>query len=39
MKAAGRAGLRTFTATGAGFGAHLAAVGRMARKKMHRCEI
>jgi hypothetical protein len=31
-RAAGRAGLRTFTATCAGFGAHLAAVGRMARK-------
>jgi len=37
-RAAGRAGLRTFTATCAGFGAHLAAVGRMARKTMHRCE-
>jgi len=39
MKAAGRAGLRTFTATCASFGAHLAAVGRMARKRMYRCEI
>ena len=37
-RVAGRAGLRTFTGTCAGFGAHLAAVGRTARKRTHRCE-